>query len=55
MSVMPRVLHGSSGSEDDVGGEAALFSSIDSFLLIGSSISLGDTLRMNALKKTRAN
>jgi len=54
MSVIPRVLHGSSGSEDDVGGEAALFRSIDPPPRLGdpTSIAFGDTLRMHH-KKTR--
>lgn len=47
MSVMPRVLHGSSGSEGDVGGEASLFRSIDSPSRAGIPISFGDTLRMH--------
>lgn len=54
MSVIPRVLHGSSGSEGDTGGEeATLFHSIDSLLLTGSSISLGDILRMHRKKSGR--
>jgi len=50
MSVIPRVLHGSSGSEDDVSGEAAFVRSIDPPPRPGDPISFGDTLRMHCKK-----
>lgn len=56
MSLMPRVLHGSSGSVGDVAGETALFRSIDSLLLRAvSSISLGDTLCMHRAEQKLLN
>lgn len=56
MSLMPRVLHGSSGSVGDVAGETALFRSIDSLLLgPASSISFGDTLCMHRAEQKPLN
>lgn len=56
MSLMSRVLHGSSGSVGDVGGETALFRSIDSLLLCaGSSVSFGDTLCMHCAEQEPLN
>lgn len=56
MSLMSRVLHGSSGSVGDVTGETALFRSIDSLLRrAGSSASFGDTLWMHRAEQEPLN